>query len=159
MTALRNIGAIFQKEWRHYFGSPIAWVALFVWTILFGMFFSVGFYSYAEASLRIAQQQMQYPGGGPSLSLNEHLIRPVLQNMAVVALFITPILTMRLFAEEKRHGTIELLATSPLSDLQVVLGKFWAHTLMTPGATENPRFFLPDHPPVDARRLPQPGSS
>ena len=60
------------------------------------------------------------------LSLNEYLIRPLFHNMAVVALFIAPMLTMRLFAEEKRQGTIELLATSPVSDLQVVMGKFLA---------------------------------
>jgi ABC-2 type transport system permease protein len=46
--------------------------------------------------------------------------------MAVVALFVAPMLTMRLFAEEKRQGTIELLATSPVSDLQIVVGKFLA---------------------------------
>ncbi len=46
--------------------------------------------------------------------------------MAVVALFVAPMLTMRLFAEEKRQGTIELLATSPVTDLQVVMGKFLA---------------------------------
>jgi ABC-2 type transport system permease protein len=126
VTALRNIGAIVQKEWHHYFGSPIAWVGLFVWTMLFGIFFYFGFTFFLEQSMRVAQQQMQYPGGGPNLSLNEYLIQPVLQNMAVVALFIAPMLTMRLFAEEKRQGTIELLATSPLSDLQVVLGKFLA---------------------------------
>ncbi len=126
MTALRNIGAIIQKEWHHYFGSPIAWVGLFVWTMLFGIFFYFGFTFFLEQSMRMAQQQMQYPGGGPNLSLNEYLIQPVLQNMAVVALFMAPMLTMRLFAEEKRQGTIELLATSPLSDLQVVLGKFLA---------------------------------
>ena len=44
--------------------------------------------------------------------------------MAVVALFIMPMLTMRLFAEEKRQGTMELLATSPITTLQIVLGKF-----------------------------------
>jgi ABC-2 type transport system permease protein len=126
VTALRNIGAIVQKEWHHYFGSPIAWVGLFVWTMLFGIFFYFGFTFFLEQSMRMAQQQMQYPGGGPNLSLNEYLIQPVLQNMAVVALFMAPMLTMRLFAEEKRQGTIELLATSPLSDLQVVLGKFLA---------------------------------
>jgi len=60
------------------------------------------------------------------LSLNEYMIRPLFHNMAVVALFVAPMLTMRLFAEEKRQGTIELLATSPVSDLQVVMGKFLA---------------------------------
>ena len=70
------------------------------------------------------------PAGGvrrsAKLSLNDMVIRPVLHNMAVVALFITPMLTMRLFAEEKRQGTMELLATAPLTDLQIVLGKFLA---------------------------------
>jgi hypothetical protein len=40
VTALRNIGAIVEKEWRHYFGSPIAYVALFVWSLLYGIFFN-----------------------------------------------------------------------------------------------------------------------
>ena len=125
MTALRNIAAIFGKEWRHYFGSPIAWVSLFVWTLLFGIFFYFSFSFFLEQSMRIAQQGMEY-GGGMKISLNEYLIRPLFHNSAVVALFVTPMLTMRLFAEEKRQGTIELLATSPVSDLQVVLGKFLA---------------------------------
>jgi ABC-2 type transport system permease protein len=68
---------------------------------------------------------MEY-GGGMKLSINEYLIRPLFHNMAVVALFVAPMLTMRLFAEEKRQGTMELLATSPVSDLQVVMGKFLA---------------------------------
>ena len=126
MTALRNVAAIVQKEWRHYFGSPIAWVALFVWTMLFGIFFYFSFSFFLEQSMRIAQQGMEYGGGSIKISLNEYLIRPLFHNMAVVALFLAPMLTMRLFAEEKRQGTIELLATSPLSDWQVVLGKFLA---------------------------------
>jgi ABC-2 type transport system permease protein len=73
----------------------------------------------------MTMQQMEM-GGGPPMSLNEWVISPVLHNMAVVALFLAPMLTMRLFAEEKRQGTIELLATSPLTDLQIVLGKFLA---------------------------------
>jgi ABC-2 type transport system permease protein len=51
-------------------------------------------------------------------------IRPLLQNIAVVALFMLPLITMRTYAEEKRTGTIELLLTSPLTDTQIVLGKF-----------------------------------
>ena len=126
MTALRNVAAIVGKEWRHYFGSPIAWVALFVWTILFGIFFYFAFTFFLEQSMRVAQQGMEMGGGGMKLSLNEYLIRPLFHNMAVVALFIAPMLTMRLFAEEKRQGTIELLATSPVTDLQIVIGKFLA---------------------------------
>ncbi len=121
MTGVRNVLAIVEKEWRHYFGSPIAWVALFVWAMLFGIFFILGLSFFVRQST--AMQASEF---GPKLSLNDYLVRPVLQNMAVVALFIAPMLTMRLFAEEKRQGTIELLATSPITDLQVVLGKFLA---------------------------------
>lgn len=124
MTALRNVAAIVEKEWRHYFGSPIAWVVLVAWTLMFGFFFYVAFSFFVQRSAMSAEQ-MQF-GGGPPMSLNEWVISPVLQNMAVVALFIVPMLTMRLFAEEKRQGTIELLATSPVTDLQIVMGKFLA---------------------------------
>jgi ABC-2 type transport system permease protein len=123
--SFNNVAAIVQKEWRHYFGSPIAWVGLFVWTMLFGAFFYFSFTFFLDYSMRTAQQAMEM-GGGMKMSLNEMLIRPVMQNMAVVALFITPMLTMRLFAEEKRQGTIELLATSPLRDFEIVFGKFLA---------------------------------
>jgi ABC-2 type transport system permease protein len=119
MTALRNIGAIVEKEWRHYFGSPIAYVALFVWTMLFGGFFALTFERFLMYSVRGGME-----GGGPKMSLNDWVIGAVLHNMAVVALFVTPMLTMRLFAEEKRQGTIELLSTAPITDLQIVLGKF-----------------------------------
>jgi ABC-2 type transport system permease protein len=125
MSALNNVAAIFEKEWRHYFGSPIAYVALFVWTLLFGIFFYFALTFFLQHSMRVAQQGMEF-GGGVRVSINEFMIRPLFHNMAVVALFITPMLTMRLFAEEKRQGTIELLATSPLTDFQVVAGKFLA---------------------------------
>ena len=123
MTAVRNVIALIQKEWLHYFGSPIAYVLLFVWTFLFGRFFQVSVEYFVQMSARMSQAEM---GGGPKLSLNEYLIQPIFHNMAVVALFLAPMLTMRLFAEEKRQGTIELLATTPVTDLQVVLAKFLA---------------------------------
>jgi ABC-2 type transport system permease protein len=125
VTALRNIAAVVEKEWRHYFGSPIAYVALFVWTLLFGIFFYYAFTFFLRQSMMM-MQQTEMGGGGPKLSLNEYLIRPVIHNMAVVALFLAPMLTMRLFAEEKRQGTLELLATSPITDWEIVLGKFFA---------------------------------
>jgi ABC-2 type transport system permease protein len=122
MTALRNVAALVEKEWRHYFGSPIAYVALTMWTLLFGLFYFLVLRSFLLYSMRSAQQ-MEF-GGAPKLSLNDLVISGVLQNMAVVALFVTPMLTMRLFAEEKRQGTLELLATAPLTAWQIILGKF-----------------------------------
>ena len=104
MTALRNVWAIVEKEWRHYFGSPIAYVALMVWTLLFGIFFYFAFSLFLRQSM-MAAQQMEF-GGGPKMSLNEWLIRPVMHNMAVVALFVAPML--------------------PITDLQIVVGKFLA---------------------------------
>ena len=101
MTALRNIAAIFGKEWRHYFGSPIAWVALFVWTLLFGIFFYFSFDFFLRQTMQIAQQGMEY-GGGMKISLNEYLIRPLFHNSAVVALFVTPMLTVRLLKRSAR---------------------------------------------------------
>lgn len=123
MTALRNICALVEKEWRHYFGSPIAYVALTIWTLLFGLFHVLIFRSFLLYSMR-SSQQTEF-GGGPKLSLNDLVIGHVLQNMAVVALFITPMLTMRLFAEEKKQGTLELLATAPITPMQIILGKFF----------------------------------
>src|SRR5205085_1249344 len=102
---------------------PIAYVALFVWSLLFGVFFYFTLTFFLARSLQSAQSEF---GAAPKMSLNDWMIGPVLHNMAVVALFIAPMLTMRLFAEEKRQGTIELLATSPLTDTQIVLGKFLA---------------------------------
>jgi ABC-2 type transport system permease protein len=120
VTALRNVWALVEKEWRHYFGSPIAYVALFVWTVLFGFFYFAIFRAFLEFSMQAAAQ----PGMAPKMSLNDMVIGQVMHNMAVVSLFVMPMLTMRLLAEEKRQGTIELLATSPLTTLQIVMGKF-----------------------------------
>jgi len=122
LNALRNVSALVEKEWRHYFGSPIAYVALTIWTLLFGAFYVLVFNRFLEVSMRSAQQ-MEF-GGAPKLSLNEWVISGVLQNMAVVALFITPMLTMRLFAEEKKQGTLELLATAPITPWEIIFGKF-----------------------------------
>jgi ABC-2 type transport system permease protein len=63
-------------------------------------------------------------GGAGNMNVNEYLIRGVLQNAAIIILFVMPLVTMRTYAEEKRSGTMELLLTSPITDLQIILGKF-----------------------------------
>src|SRR5258708_36566701 len=69
------------------------------------------------------------PGGAPPLNLTAYIVRPLLSNASVIILFLMPMITMRLFAEEKRSGTIELLLTSPLTDLEIIVGK-WLATLV-----------------------------
>jgi ABC-2 type transport system permease protein len=63
-------------------------------------------------------------GGAPQAHVNDRLIRPLLSNASVLVLFLLPMVTMRTYSEEKRSGTIELLLTSPLKDLEIILGKF-----------------------------------
>jgi ABC-2 type transport system permease protein len=69
-------------------------------------------------------------GRGMPMNVNEWVIRPVLSNVSVIGLFLIPMITMRLFAEEKRTGTMELLATSPIRDVEIILGKWLAAVIM-----------------------------
>jgi gliding motility-associated transport system permease protein len=119
---MRNILAVAGKEIRSYFHSPIAYLVLTVYSLACGFVF----YSYTAVYINNAfRMQMMGGAGAPSFSLNEYIIRPMLEGfLLVVLLFLVPLLTMRLYAEEKRSGTIELLLTSPLTDLQIILGKF-----------------------------------
>ena len=114
-----NILTMAQKELRAYFVSPIAYVLLVFFALLFGYF-------YASSIDFVVQMSMgQFGMGGPQIvNINEFMIRPLLGNTAVILLFLLPMLTMRSYAEEKRSGTMELLLTSPLTDLQIIMGKF-----------------------------------
>jgi ABC-2 type transport system permease protein len=114
-----NIVALAHKELRSYFVSPIAYVLLLFFTLLFGWFYV------ASINLMVQLSTGQFGMGGPeSVNLNDFMIRPLFGNTAVILLFLLPMLTMRAYAEEKRSGTIELLLTSPLSDVQIIMGKF-----------------------------------
>ena len=115
---MSNALAIAQKELKSYFASPIAYIIIGVFALVFGYFYFVSITFFLQASL-----QMGMPGAG-QININTMAIRPLLQNIAVVALFMLPLITMRTYAEEKRTGTIELLLTSPLTDMQIVMGKF-----------------------------------
>jgi len=114
---VRNIIAIADKELRSYFASPMAYIIIGFFALPFGVFF----YLYLEAFLRQTMQMAQYGG---NMNVNQQVIRLVLQNASVIILFIMPMITMRTYAEEKRSGTIELLLTSPVTDFQIIVGKF-----------------------------------
>ncbi|MCY4074587.1 MAG: ABC transporter permease [Acidobacteria bacterium] len=118
---MRNIVAIADKELRSYFVSPIAYVVVGLFALLFGYFFVASL----SVMVRFSMQAGMFGMGGPqSININEFMLRPLLSNTAIVLLFFLPFLTARTYAEEKKSGTIELLLTSPLSDLEIILGKF-----------------------------------
>src|SRR3982751_747703 len=114
---MRNIAAIADKELRSYFASPIAYILIGFFLLPFGAFFFLYLQNFVEQSLRMG------PGGG-GMNVNQQVIRYVLQNASVIILFVMPMITMRTYSEEKRSGTIELLLTSPVTDLEIILGKF-----------------------------------
>jgi ABC-2 type transport system permease protein len=113
---------VFKKEMRLYFGSPVAYVVFTFFLLISGWFFSQIFLFYSDISMRSFMQ----PGMGQNLNITENVMRPLFTNMSVVLLFFMPMLTMRLFAEEKKSGTIELLLTYPVRDGEVLAGKFLA---------------------------------
>jgi ABC-2 type transport system permease protein len=113
---------VFKKEMRLYFGSPVAYVVFTFFLVISGWFFSQIFLFYSDVSMRSFMQ----PQFGQNLNVIENVMRPLFTNMSVVLLFFMPMLTMRLFAEEKKSGTIELLLTYPVRDGEVLAGKYAA---------------------------------
>ncbi len=118
---MSNILAIAHKELKSYFASPIAYIVIGLWALLYGYFFVAILSFFVRQSMQMGQLGMQGP---QAMNVNQQLIRPLLQNVTILILFLMPMVTMRTYSEEKRSGTIELLLTSPLTDLQIVLGKF-----------------------------------
>lgn len=116
---MRNIFTICGKELRSYFSSPVAYLLMALFGLIFGFFF----YS-ATAYFVMAGMRSQMGGEQQPMSVNEFVIGPLLGNASVVGLFLMPLISMRLFAEEKRSGTIELLMTSPINDWEIILGKW-----------------------------------
>ena len=118
---MRNVWTIYRKELNSYFVSPIAYILLLMFALVFGFFFwnALGMFVYYGIESQMRGQM--FP-----MNVNEQVIRTLLSNISVVGLFFIPMITMRLFAEEKRNGTIELLATSPIRDAEVIVGKWLA---------------------------------
>jgi ABC-2 type transport system permease protein len=122
---MKNIWIICRKELNSYFVSPVAYILLVMFAVIFGFFFwnSLGYF--VNVAMEAQMEGEQFP-----MNVNEQIVRPLLSNINVIGLFFIPMITMRLFAEEKRTGTIELLTTSPIKDSEIIVGKWLAALLM-----------------------------
>jgi ABC-2 type transport system permease protein len=122
---MKNILLICFKEFKGYFVSPIGYAVMAMFSLILGAVF----YSQTAnmVSLGFRSQMM---GQSQPMSVNDFVIRPVLDFAGTIMLFLMPMITMRLVAEEKRTGTIELLLTSPVRDIEIILGKWFGAVLL-----------------------------
>jgi ABC-2 type transport system permease protein len=122
---MRGLIAIYRKEMGHYFVSPIAYMVAGVFLVLTGFFFYQFVVLFMENALQATMQGMRM-GRPPEIDVPGLVIRNFFGLLGTVILFVAPMLTMGNYTEEKKRGTMELLMTSPLRELDIVLGKFLA---------------------------------
>lgn len=126
---IANILAIYRRELQSYFASPLAYIVAGVFWLLAGIFYVAlllgpdGVIQRA-ALIDLQSQQMGVPA--PPVDAPTILLRFFLEALGFIAIFILPILSMGLYAEERKRGTLELLATSPVTNWAVALGKLLA---------------------------------
>jgi len=121
---MRNVHAILGKELRQIFGGPVAYVVLVAFLVLTGFFFYDLFVNYNQ--IMGYAGMYQNPQAMEQMNVNDMILTPLFHNINVILLLIVPLLTMRLYSEEKRAGTDELLLTSPVSIWQIITGKYLA---------------------------------
>lgn len=121
-----RVWPIIKKELRLYFTSPVAYVMITIFLLLAGYFFYSIFAFFTLASMQSAMN----PQMARDLNVTDSVMRPLFSNISVILLLLMPLITMRLFAEERRSGTIELLLTYPVRDGAVLLGKYLAAVLV-----------------------------
>jgi ABC-2 type transport system permease protein len=122
---MRSAYAIYRKEMGHYFVSPLAYVIVGVFLLLTAFFFFYFLNAVNDQAMRMDMQGMQF-GAPPQIDVPAEVMRAFFGLLSSLILFLTPILTMGVYAEERRRGTMELLMTSPVTELEIVLGKFLA---------------------------------
>jgi ABC-2 type transport system permease protein len=128
---MRNYLAILNRELKSYFSSPIAYVVIAMFLIIAGIFYYLIVTNFVQYCMQADMQAQYYRMGPRKMNVNMMAIRPILHNLSLFYIFFLPLITMRLFSEEKKSGTIELLLTSPLTNTQTILGKFSAAGILS----------------------------
>ncbi len=124
-----NILAIYQRELRSYFASPLAYVVAGIFWLLAGIFYTallLGPDGVIQRAALIDLQSQQLGVPAPPVDTPTILLRFFLEALGFISIFILPVLSMGLYAEERKRGTLELLATSPITNWAVALGKLLA---------------------------------
>jgi ABC-2 type transport system permease protein len=123
---MRNIFVIAERDFKTYFASPIAYVVLAIFVFLSGLFFNFFLGVMVQQASSMAMRSAQTGQPPQPMDVPGLISQNFFNWISFIMLFLLPMITMALFSEEKKRGTIELLLTAPITDLQVVLGKFFA---------------------------------
>jgi ABC-2 type transport system permease protein len=119
---MKQVFAVLRKELSITFASPIFYAAAFIFLAVTGYFFWSNVAIYAYQSLQAARNPYLAEG----LNMSDMVVKPLFGDFALILLLMIPLITMRMYSEEKKSGTIELLFTYPLSDMAALAGKFMA---------------------------------
>ncbi len=122
---MRNAFAVYVREVRSYFTSPIFYILAFVFMMVVGNTFKDSFFSFAADTMRLLRMAQNYRTPIPLRSVNM-VAQQMFSYINFLFLLVVPLLTMRLYAEERKNGTMELLMTSPITTAQALLGKFFS---------------------------------
>ncbi len=123
---MKGILAIYRRELSSYFVSPIAYIVIGLFLVVTGYFFSNILGILIERAMMAQMQAMQGRGAPPDVDVPGLVIRNFVGVISTMLLFLMPMLTMGVYAEERKRGTMEMLMTSPITELQIVLGKYFA---------------------------------
>ena len=123
---MKGILAIFRREMGSYFVSPIAYIVIGFFLLITGYFFSNILSFLMQQAMMAAMQGQQQGGPPPDIDVPSLVIRNFMGIVSTIVLFMIPMLTMGVYAEERKRGTMEMLMTSPITELQIVLGKYLA---------------------------------
>jgi len=122
---MRNALAVYTREIKSYFVSPIFYIIAMVFMLVVGNTFKDNFFNFASTTMNLLRRASNIGGEIPIMNVNV-VASSMFTFMNFVFLLIVPLLTMRLYAEEKKTGTMELLMTSPITTVQVLFGKFFS---------------------------------
>jgi ABC-2 type transport system permease protein len=118
---------IFRKEFAGFFKSPLFYFLCFMMTIILSILFSISLDKFAQAS---TNAMLQFGSAPQNMNIHYAVFLPHLSIINLMLIFLVPALTMKMISEEKKMRTFDLLLTSPVSSLSIVMGKYLA-TLAT----------------------------
>jgi ABC-2 type transport system permease protein len=118
---MRNTWAVCTREFKSFFLTPVGYVVVGMFAVIAGMSFSISFITHSD----ITQNPTMYAYTAVP-DFEETFLSPYLVFCGMLIMFLAPLLTMRLLAEERHRGTIEFLLTQPLRDREIIFGKYLA---------------------------------